>query len=446
MLKVLSRTPKPVILLILAFLCPTEFSIYLGGLRIPPHRFALILLMPLALWRVAMQKNLKIRAFDVAFLLFNVWTVGIFTYHHGSPEGLVNGGSLALDGLGAYLVARVWIRDVTVFQDSLRMIGYVIGLAALIALPETLFGQIYTHDFLKSVTGYVHPTGVETRLGLTRAYGTFDHPIHYGAFCAALLSLFWFAGRSPGDRRKRAALLAGATILGLSSAPMLCLALQAAMLIWERYTRGIANRTSLTFVVLFGLYIGASMVMNRTPFGFIATGMTLDPGTGFYRIQIWDNGIDNVFAHPWVGLGMNDWDRPQWMFSSTVDAFWLLIAMREGIPALVLLVLSIAFAIRAVVKRGLRHPDFVVRRFARGWIMSLIAFSLVGVTVHFWNVLYAFFFFFIGLSGWMGDPKRTRVMVKSKVKSYAPSRRAVAVGALPNPFPSGGYNPMPQPG
>jgi hypothetical protein len=445
MLKVLSRTPKPVILLILAFLCPTELSIYIGTLRIPPYRVALILLIPLALWRFVMQRKLKIRTFDVAFLLFNVWTVGVFTYHHGSPDGLVNGGSLALDGLGAYLVARVWIRDVTVFQDSLRMIGYVIALAALIALPETLFGQIFTHDFLKSVTGYVHPTGVETRLGLTRAYGTFDHPIHYGAFCAALLSLFWYAGRTAGDRRKRGVLLAGATILGLSSAPMLCLMLQTAMLVWERYTRGIANRTSLTFVVLFGLYVGASMVMNRTPFGFIATGMTLDPSTGFYRIQIWDNGVNNVFAHPFVGIGMNDWDRPQWMFSSTVDAFWLLIAMREGIPALVLIVAFIAFAIRAVYKRGLRHPDFAVRRFARGWIMSLIALSLVGVTVHFWNVLYAFYFFFMGLAGWMGDPMRVRAMAKSRVKSPAHLRPALPPQALPNPFPAGGYGPMPQP-
>ena len=36
--------------------------------------------------------------------------------------------------------------------------------------------------------------------------------------------------------------------------------------------------------------------------------------------------------------------------------------------------------------------------------MSLIALSLVGCTVHFWNVLYAFFFFFIGMSGWIADP------------------------------------------
>ena len=54
-----------------------------------------------------------------------------------------------------------------------------------------------------------------------RAYGTFDHPIHYGTFCAALLAQFWYATTSTMERRKRAVLLAGATFLGLSSAPIL---------------------------------------------------------------------------------------------------------------------------------------------------------------------------------------------------------------------------------
>ena len=105
--------------------------------------------------------------------------------------------------------------------------AYAIAAAALIALPETLLGQTFTHDVLKSLTGYVHPTAVETRLDLTRAYGTFDHPIHYGTFCAAFLALFWYAAKTP-MRASAAPFCCAATFLGLSSAPILCLGLQAA--------------------------------------------------------------------------------------------------------------------------------------------------------------------------------------------------------------------------
>jgi hypothetical protein len=442
MLKAVTKTPGPVIFLIVAFLCPTEFSIYVGGLRIPPHRLALLLLLPLALWRLLTQKNLKFRSFDAALLLFEIWTVGIFTFHHGTDVGLVNGGSLAVDGLGSYLVARVWVRDTAIFQATLKTIGTAIAIAALIALPEALFGQIFTHDALKALTGYYHPTGVETRLGLTRAYGTFDHPIHYGTFCAALLAMFWYAETSAFKRHRRAALLVGATFLGLSSAPILCLGLQTAMLVWERLTRGLAHRTPITLAILAGLYIGAATVMSRSPINFVATGMTLDSWTGFYRIQIWENGLENVYANPILGIGMDDWKRPWWMVASTVDAFWLVIAMREGIPAVAFLGGCIALMTRAVVKRGLRNPDLIVRRLSRGWIMSLIALSLIGVTVHFWNVLYAFFFFFVGLGGWLADPKRATAPAKAKLKRRRPVPSAAA---LPAPFPAGGFGEMPQP-
>ena len=434
-----TKTPLPVILLIVAFLCPTEFSLYLDGLRLPPHRVVLLLLLPIALWRIALQRGMKLRAFDVLFLAFNAWTVGIFMYHQGDHEGLVYGGSLALEGLGAYLVARAWIRDAALFEATLRTMAIAIAIAATIALPETLLGKNFTHDILRDLTGYVHPTAVETRLHLTRAYGAFDHPIHYGTFCAALLAMFWYAAKSKFSRRKRALFLCLATFLGLSSAPILCLLLQGAMILWEYLTRGTANRTSITLAFLAGLYIAASCVMSRSPINLIATGMTLDAWTGYYRLQIWENGLNTVYGYPWTGIGLADWERPWWMASSTIDAFWLVIAMREGLPAIIFLVGGIVMITRAVAKRGLNNPDIATRRLSRGWIMSLIALCLVGTTVHFWNVLYTFFFFFIGLSGWIADPMR--VKVKTKAKAAQDARQAYAMQPVQMPSMPG-FGPL----
>src|SRR5690606_20213147 len=150
--------------------------------------------------------------YDVLFMLFAAWTVGVFTYHtDGGKEGLVYGGSLALESFGGYLIARTVVREARQFEASLKIVIGAIALAPLIALPETLLGQIYTDDLLRSLTGYHHPTGVETRLGLTRAYGTFDHPIHYGTFCAALLALMWFAERRAARRKGKAAFVSFAT-------------------------------------------------------------------------------------------------------------------------------------------------------------------------------------------------------------------------------------------
>lgn len=448
--KIRARTPLAVVVLIVSFLCPTEFSLFIADLRIPPHRLALLVLLPIALYKLLTAPDIGLRGFDLTIIAFNVWTAAIFMYHLGSGPGLAYGGALALESLGAYLVARAWIRDGETFLAVIKTLATAVLVAALFALPETLLGQHFTHDALKALTGYDHPTTIETRLHLTRAYGTFDHPIHYGTFCASLLALFWYASTSRTDRYRRAVLLGVATFLGLSSAPILCLAFQIALLLWERITRGIPSRTTLTLTAIAGLYIGASLVMTRSPINFIATELTLDHWTGFYRLLIWQYGLENVWAFPWTGIGLQDWARPDWMANPTVDAFWLVVMMREGIPAIVLLAASIALVMRAVAKRGLRHPDPHVCRIARGWIMSLVALCLIGTTVHYWNVLYSYFFFFIGLAGWMADSRRQSAKSMAR-RAGAMSRRPDV--AMPPPLPArkpsqpkpGGFGPLPSP-
>lgn len=415
----IGKTPFPVLLLIAAFLCPTELSLYISGLRFPPHRVALFILFPFAITHLISQNGLRIRSFDIVFVLFGLWTVGIYMYHQGEQEGLAYGGSLALESLGGYLVARTWIRNEVELRSTLKAFGLAILVAALFALPETIFGQIYTHNYLRELTGYVHPIGLENRLGLTRAYGVFDHPIHHGTFCASLLAMFWYAEPRVRDRLKRIALICGATILAVSSAPMLGLGFQGAMLLWDKLTRRFKGRSAFTAAVIIGLFFGVTAISNRGPFALIATGLTLDPSTGYYRLLIWENGLENVWANPLTGIGLADWTRPAWMASSTVDAFWLVVAMRTGIPAFIMLVIAIAMLVRSVAKRGLKNNDVVIRDMARGWSMSLISFCLVATTVHLWNVPYAFFFFFLGTAGWIADP--VRVKVRSKALRTAPA-------------------------
>lgn len=413
------RAPWPILLVIASFLAPTELSLYLGGLRLPPHRVALIILLPFALLRMISRPDIKLRSFDYLFFAYNIWTVGVFM-NHADHEGLVFGGSLALESLGGYLVARAWIRDLDGFLAAFKVLMLAVLVAGLVALPEMLFGQHITHDLLQGVTGYTHPRAIENRLGLTRAYGTFDHPIHLGTFSASMLALAWYAQARERTRNFRLAVIAMSTLTAMSSAPMLCIALQVGFLFWDQITRGMKSRIGMTLSLLAGVYIVASLVMTRSPVMFIATGMTLDSWTGYYRTVIWEWGMVNIWNNPWTGIGLGEWERPWWMVSASVDAFWLLIAMRGGIPAFLLLALPIILYCRAVVQRGSRHEDRRVRRIALGWMMSLIALSLAACTVHYWNVLYAYFFFFVGLVGWIADPVRARAQARRKVELPRP--------------------------
>jgi hypothetical protein len=89
--------------------------------------------------------------------------------------------------------------------------------------------------------------------------------------------------------------------------------------------------------------------------------------------------------------------------------------------------------------------DRDARRLAMGWMMSLIALSLIGCTVHYWNVLHAYFFFFLGLGGWLADPLRVRA--KARKRGAAPPMTVLSPSpqqqpADPRPAPA---PPMPAP-
>lgn len=419
--------PVPIIILILSFLAPSELSLYIFGLRLPPHRVAVIVLLPVALYRLASGQGIRVRPYDVLFLLYAWWTVFAYWLHSGM-EGVVFGGSVALESFGTYAVARTCVRSRDDLIATVKVMLAAVAAAAVIAFPETLFGQIFTHDFLQKLLGYPSTTIVEQRLHLTRAYSTFDHPIHYGSFCASMLALAWFSDRRTWPRLRRLALICGATSLGLSSAPLLSVALQSALIVWEFGTRGIAGRTSITVALLVGLFFGVSVVASRSPFTIIATGFTLDSWTGYYRVQIWQYGYETVVNNLWTGIGLAEWERPDWMFSSTVDAYWLVTTMRTGLPSLLLLVLAIALLVRSVVKAQRRLWDRQCQRLATGWLISLIALIMIGVTVHYWNVVHAYMFFFLGLGGWLADPRRNAPGLRTRLRKRAQPQPETAPG------------------
>lgn len=412
MVKALKQTPWPVALLILSFLCPTELSVYIGSARLPPHRVLLLVLLPIALFSMLGRNGIRPKIFDVFFLGFSVWTLYVYVHHHGTADGLQSGGSLALDSFGSFLVARAFVRDEHAFAGTAATLLLAVGVTGLIALPETIFGKFYVHDFLGQVTGYVHPTGVEKRAGLTRAFATFDHPIHLGTFCASSLALAMYAANKQVGAAARFVVIAASSMMSLSAAPLLSLVAQLAFTGYERVTRGIKGRIAIGVAVIVLAFTAVSLVATRSPFALIATGLTFDSWTGYYRLMIWENGLLNVWANPWLGIGLNDWERPKWMVSPSIDAFWLVIAIRGGIPAFMLLALGIAILAHGISVR-MQRADPGPRRIATGWIISLLALSLVGCTVHYWNVPFAYFFFFLGLGGCLVDPLKSVARVRA---------------------------------
>ena len=428
-LRQIRLVPLPVLLMVLSFLCPSELSLVVADLRLPPHRVVILALLPAALLRIWLRGDIRVRSFDALFLLYALWTVAAFAVHGKAGGGIVFGGSLAIESLGGYAIARAYIRNAPTCEATIHTLFVAIVVSGLIALPELVINSHLAHDIMHAVTGVEHPLKYEKRFGLLRAYGTFDHPIHLGSFCAGMFALIWFTTRGLAKRLNRAVLVSIATFVSLSSAPLLGVATQIGIMFWDRVTRGMPGRIILTVFGIFGVFLAVSVFAARSPFAWVATGLTIDSWNGYYRLIIWEHGLNNVWANPWFGIGLADWQRPWWMASASVDAFWLLITMRIGIPGFVLLALAALSLTWAFARRSARSRDRKVQRFAKAWLISLLALILMGCTVHFWNVLHAYFFFFLGMAGWVADPLRVR-----QRRDVRPVQRPAEIpGPLPQP-------------
>jgi hypothetical protein len=205
------------------------------------------------------------------------------------------------------------------------------------------------------------------------------------------------------------------------------------MLIWDSVTRSSKMRLHLTIGAIVMAYLAASFVTSRSPIHVLVTSSTFDPWTAYYRLLIWEHGLNNVWDNVTMGIGLAEWERPQWMVASTVDAFWLVTAMRTGVPAFLLLCLSIFLIGRAVTKRTSASKDKELQRLALGWMISLIALCLIGATVHYWNVPHTYFYFVIGLGGWLADPKRAKKALANVHRRQVPPAYAHAAPLRPAP-------------
>lgn len=415
-LKPLREAPLAVKLLILSFFFPLGMAIELGGVLLPIYRLVILVFLGPALALLITGPRIRIRSFDLLFLLYNLWTFGVFLMHLGVGPGVQFAGSLVLESFGGYIIARAYVRDERTFKATVGCLLLAVTALGLLALPEAVFRVHFLHDYLAGHGEGAIAQSDYVRLGLLRASVSFEHPILYASFCASILALVWYTETRRTRRWVGSGIIFGATFLGLSSAPLNALGMQAGLAVVNRLTRGIPHRVKIAAGALLALYVVACLVSNQSPIALLAMKISFDSWTAYHRVLIWTYGLDNVMANAMFGLGLKDWARPGWMHSTSVDAFWLLIPMRAGIPAIMLVVFAIWAIMASVhtrVRRRRREP--AMQRAAIGWTISVVAMILLGLTVHYWNGVHAYLFFLLGLGGCFADPVRRRAAARPQV-------------------------------
>lgn len=399
-----SRLPLPVILYLLGVVIPIGFQV--GPLAMTTLRLLLLaLIIPLTV-RLLMGRFGRIYLTDVLFAAHILWvTVALAA---NNPDRVVEQvGSVGTEFLGGYLVGRAYVRSPEAFAALCRTLVLIVCLTLPLALYETRTGDPILIRLIGGLPGLssLPIVNYERRLGLERVQAILAHPIHYGLFCSVAFSLSFVALRdlvSPARRILASAVIALCGFLALSSGALLAMALQIGLIAWSVTFARLERRWWL-LVALFALaYVVIDLLSNRTPIRVFMSYATFSPATAFYRSIIFDWGMVNVWGSPVFGIGLRDWVRASWMRTASMDNFWLVMAVRYGIPGFLLLAAGYALGVARVMRRDFR-ADPVLTQFRRAWVFTFLGLSFTLVTVHIWTNIYSFVFFMFGAGMWFID-------------------------------------------
>ena len=231
------------------------------------------------------------------------------------------------------------------------------------------------------------------RLGLLRVAGPFSHPILAGLFLASLLPLYVMSGirKWPFYFGLCAGICA---IFSISSAVFLVLIYFVTMTGYDWLQKRVEILTWWRFIFA-GIGLALLLeVASKNGLISVIIRYTLSPATGAYRTLTWDFGLNSVRAHPWFGIAYTDYERAFWMPNS-VDAEWLLLALRHGIPMVVFILLA-TLIVLAKVALKVPHMDKVDGKFALGLAIALSSILLAGFTVAFFGGFQTWFYMLLG--------------------------------------------------
>ncbi len=414
----------PVALYLLCLIVPIGFNA--GSLAMTSLRLLLLLMIVPITLRLIMGYYGRILLTDVLFFAHIGWA-GLALAINNPDQVVQQFGSVGMEFIGGYAIGRAYIRGPEDFTALARWLVISVLILFPFAILETLSGHALIVETIRKLPGLtsVVPVAAEPRMGLERVQAVFAHPIHFGLFCAVVMSLAFVGlkGRLPLPFRWGASGVVGMSgFLALSSGALLAILLQLALFAWSTVFARIRWRWWLLVGVFAVIYVAIDVLSNRTPLRVFMSYATFSAHTAYWRSIIFEWGMVNVWKHPLFGIGLNDWERPYYMYSGSMDNFWLVMAVRYGIPAFLLLVLGYAWSLIVIMARDFTS-DPVLTQFRRAWVFTFLGLSFTLCTVHIWANIYSFCFFMYGAGMWLveaqsaatGDATPQPTKVKERV-------------------------------
>jgi len=367
---------------------PTAVGINIGSLRLTLYR-VILLAMFVSMFSLLSKLLSSGRFFPATlFVWFSLWAYLSIIVNHGVSFSIEPGGVLFIEVVGPVVFTCLFCNTPQKALKIVTALVSIIALTLLVVIPESLTSINWFLEIIGKVFGgsYHH---VDQRMGLYRALGTFDHAILFGVVSSSAIGFAFFS-----QGLFKTFLVTLSSLTSLSSGTIASISTQYLFLVWNKMFAKNPNKWKI-LLTLFILFIFAiELISNRSAIKVLLHYLTFSAHTAYWRILIFQYGMDNVFQNPIFGIGFYDWIRPAWMHGSSMDNYWLVFAVRYGIPGFLLYASACIMTALRVYRN--KSPDQLMFQLRRGWLVGFAGLVISGCTVHFWNNAFIYFNFYIG--------------------------------------------------
>jgi hypothetical protein len=225
----------------------------------------------------------------------------------------------------------------------------------------------------------------------------FEHPILFGIFCSIAVGNSAYIMRG---KIVKGGLWTGfatfMTLMSLSSGALLSAVMQSGLIFWDWITK---SKWKVLLVIVAIITVFLELASNRGPIIIFIETLTFNSGTAWTRVIQWEYGSAEVLRNPIFGKGLTgDWIRPSWLYTSSIDAYWLVIAFRHGLPGIFFLLGAFGFTVWRALKA--ENLSFEAHSMRTGYLITMAGIFFSLVTVHVWGGLSIFIYAYMGAGLW----------------------------------------------
>ena len=409
--------PFPLLPVVFVLALCLPFYFYIGSVRMTPYRIILVASILPLIFSWLTGKAGRPSLIDLGFLgaaLFG--SLSLIIYMANTHDEAVSAQTIVVyfvETIGPYLLGRVCIGSYGQFFKFSKFLFILLLVLLPFGLAETFLHQKLLLKVLAPILTVYGASDMELRYGLTRAQVIFEHPILWGVFSSSFFGIVIYTLGHRLSIIGKTALgipLVTATFTSISAGGLMSIALQFMLMVWDKITARMNRRWFALACLGAAIYTVVALITNRTPFHVLVSYLTFSAGSSYMRLIIWQYASADVWANPIFGIGLGEWDRPSFVPMS-VDNFWLLTALRYGLPTLFFLAFSILLLMTRMGKAEITSPAASQAR--SGLLIVYVGIIMSGGTVHYWNAIYCWVMFLFGAGYWATAYTRTAAKASS---------------------------------